>query len=303
MSDRPVTATNKRDRSPPTKDEGRDRGNGEGDETTQSTSNNTNIIDVRQFCTVSVPDFTPLGGSRPDAAVVACVAVWEQEEEEAKEDVILPPDVLDTALAMLCAPLIVRHAGDLRGREAHFQCHTATVRMHTTDEDAEDGLRRMSADMPRGGLSVTVVLGETVTELRDSFMLGINDGGPFLAGKFKALGRIDLRWTSLRKIGSNFLCGCESLTTVTLPPSLTEVGNCFLAYCDSLQRVDMGHTALHTVGELFAGYCFRLTTLVLPDTVTRARVGIYFLHGCNPVEVTRRSTAVQAAVSEHNTCG
>ena len=50
---------------------------------------------VSRFCTACVPDFTPLGGSRPDAAVVACVAVWK-EEEEAEEDVVLPPDVLDT---------------------------------------------------------------------------------------------------------------------------------------------------------------------------------------------------------------
>ena len=72
--------------------------------TTKSNSN-TMIIELPSFCTVSVPEFTPLGGSRPDAAVLACTAVWmEGEEEEEKKDAILPPDVLDTALAMLCAP-------------------------------------------------------------------------------------------------------------------------------------------------------------------------------------------------------
>ena len=59
-------------------------------------TNTNNIINLHHFCPMEVPDFTPLGGSRPDAAVVACVAVWEEEAPEVKEDVILPRDVLDT---------------------------------------------------------------------------------------------------------------------------------------------------------------------------------------------------------------
>ena len=80
------------------------------------------------------------------------MAVWEEEEKDAEKDVILPPDVLDVALAMLCAPLTVRHVGDLRGREAHFNCPTATVRLHTTDYYVEEALRRMTANMPRGAV-------------------------------------------------------------------------------------------------------------------------------------------------------
>ena len=169
---------------------------------------------------------------------MGCVAVWEQEEEEAKADVILPPDILDTALAMLCAPLIIRHAEDLRGREAHFQCPTATVRMHTMDAEVEEALRRMTADMPGGGLSVTMKLEEAVTELRDSFMEGWKNGKGW-----KALGRLDLGRTTLRRIGNNF------------PPSLTEVGENFVRECRSLQRLDMGHTAVHTVGAYCAAHC------------------------------------------------
>ena len=75
-------------------------GNTETDGTTKATNSDT-IVNLHHFCRVNVPDFTPLGGSRPDAAVVACVAVWK--EEDVKEDVILPPDVLDTSLGC-CVP-------------------------------------------------------------------------------------------------------------------------------------------------------------------------------------------------------
>ena len=44
-----------------------------------------------------MPDFTSLGGCRPDAAVLGCAAMWLEEEEEAKKDAVPRPDVLDTA--------------------------------------------------------------------------------------------------------------------------------------------------------------------------------------------------------------
>ena len=115
------------------------------------------------------------------------------EEKDAKEDVILPPDVLDTSLAMLCAPLTVTHAKDLRGREAHFGCPAVTVRLRNTDVEVMEALKGISANTPGGGLSVTVLLDESVTELI-GFMGGCN-----------LFRRVDFRQTSLRKIGSFFL--------------------------------------------------------------------------------------------------
>ena len=272
-----------------------------------------NRIHLPKFCTLIAPEFTPLGGSQPDAAVVACAAVWmedekeeekrekeeekreekEEEEKEAKKDDVtplpLPPDVLDTALAMLCAPLIVTtHAGDLLGREAYFRCPTAVVHLRTLDTHVLKVLGKMSADMTWGGLSLIVSLEESITELpKDCF-------------KWIALGRLDLRQTSLQSLGGSFLACCFELTSVTFPPSLTEVGGGFLGACYNLQHVDMGHTALQKVGGGFANDCRNLTSVVLPDTVTE--VGQWFLVKCNHVvEVTSGSTAVQAAAAEHNT--
>ena len=294
----------KRARRPPTQNGGRKGGNEEKDEINENkmkqgesgkgnNATNTNTsIDVSQFCTVSVPDFTPLGGSRPDAAVVACVAVWEEEEKGAEADVILPPDVLDTALAMICAPLIVRHVGDLRGREAHFKSPAATIQLHTT-EKVEEELMRITANMPEGRLSVTIVLGEGVTQLKSEFMHGWLN-----RERWRVLRLADLRRTSLQTIGDEFLVHCPFLTTVTLPPTVTEVGDMFLWGCHHLQSVDMRHTALRKIGQHFAGECSRLTTVYLPDTVTE--VGRNFLFCSRRVEVISGSTAVQAAAAEHN---
>ena len=68
------------------------------------------------------------------------------------------------------AGLIVKHVEDLRGREAHFNCHAVTVRLHTTDYEVVDALWRMTSNMRKGALSVMVVLGEEVVELRNEFM-------------------------------------------------------------------------------------------------------------------------------------
>ena len=171
---------------------------------------------------------------------------------------------------------------------------TATVRLYTSNKNVEAVLMRMTANMPGGGLSVTVVLDNAITEMRCRFM----DGRRQDEQSWRALGRVDLRRTSLRRIGSHFLCGCDYLTTVNLPPSLTEVGHWYQAGCHRLQSVDMGHTALHAAGEWFASNCSRLTTVVLPDTVTK--VGSRFLYGSGRVEVTSGSTAVQAAAAELN---
>ena len=84
-----------------------------------------NPIDLPRFCTVTAPDFAPLGGSRPDRAVLACAAMWVYEGG-LPGDVILPPDVLDTALAALCAPVVITDRSDVRALNAHFH-YTATA--------------------------------------------------------------------------------------------------------------------------------------------------------------------------------
>ena len=296
-----------------------------------STSSNSSVTELPP-CKLSVPGFAPLGGSRPDAAVVACAAVGLYTGG-LPEGVVVAFDVLDTALAVLCAPLIITHVRDLRGREAHFGCPAASVRLRTTDEDVFQALERISVDIPEGGLSVFMSLEEWVIELPDHWMqmwpavgqvdLGrtslttIGDsflaysrnlavatlpptltgvGGGFLWGC--KIQHVDLSRTSLQRIGDSFLGECPNLTAVTLPPSLSEVGRGFLGGCNSIRHLDLQHTALNIIGPWFLANCSNLTSVVLPDTVTH--VGRGFLYQCGRVEVTSGSPPVEAAAVEHN---
>ena len=61
--------------------------------------------------------------------------------------------------------------------ELRFRSPTASVILHTCDEEVEAALRRMTVNMPGGGLSVTVVLVDSITDIRDPFMQRCRDGG------------------------------------------------------------------------------------------------------------------------------
>ena len=126
-------------------------------------------VDLQQFCIATVPDFTPLGGSRPDAAVVACTAVSLFTDGLIPRDVILPPDVLDTGLAFLCAPLIVTHPRDLLGQEAAFLSPAMCVRLRTIDADVLKGLRKLT-EHEACKLTVLMKLSNSVAALPDEFM-------------------------------------------------------------------------------------------------------------------------------------
>ena len=207
---------------------------------------------LQHFCTHAVPDFTPLGGSRPDSAVVACAAVSVFTGGLPK-DVILPWDVLDTALAALCSPLIVRNVSDLRAQEALFRCPAVTVRLRTTDADALECLKEMSCSSGRW-LSVTVELDKSVTALpidleeewkpTESYEWGNRQRVSCFLSDCKTLKTVDLRNTGLQRIGENFAHACPHLTTVALPDTLTEVRDNFVVRCESLNRLDLRHTGL-----------------------------------------------------------
>ena len=224
---------------------------------------------LEHFCINTVPDFTPLGGSRPDAAVVACAGV-SLYTDGLPGDVLLPPDVLDTTLGMLCAPLIVTHAGDLLGREAHFRCATLSIRLRTTDPGVLKGLRTISVGME--GLSAAFQLDESVTLLPNGVM---DEPWPSVTS-------VDLQRTYIRGMGDEWLTRCANLTSVTLPASLSEVGDDFLSACPQLQHVDIRHTRLPRVGCRFLRFCTTLTFLALPSSLTE--IGDDALWSCRLLE-------------------
>ena len=283
-------------------------------------------VDLRQFCTVKVPDFTPLGGNRPDTAVMACVAV-SLYTDGLPGDVVVAPDVVDTALAMLCSPFIVQHADDLQGREAHFRFCAVSVRLQTIDENVLAGLKEISSKLS-GGISVAFQLDASVSALphlhlnkwvsfrrADLTRTSVKEIGPCLFHSCSSLTSvkmsrsltevgdefvkgcaglqcIDLQQTQLTRTGAQFLAKCSGLRSVVLPQSLTEFGDYFLAACDKLERIELQHTTIHTVSSGFASECYSLTTVTLPDTVTE--IGRYFLLECDSLQsIDLQNTALK----------
>ena len=290
-------------------------------------------IHTTAFCTDTVLDFAPLGGSRQDCAVVACTSLSMYIDGLA-QDVILPTDILDTALAALCAPLIITQVCDLQERETLFRSPAVSVRLQSIDRESELRLCQISADTQR--LSVTFQLDESETKLPNTFMREWNSlvrvdlrrtsvqcighrtfdycrnlisvefpvnlttvGHSFLCGCEK-IEHIDLRQTSVQTVGPSFLDSCISLTAVEMPTSLIEVSYDFLANCSKLERIDLQNTALQKIGSGFALCCRKLTMVVLPESVSeldRRR----FLYRCGHVNVVSEATVVKAAAAEQET--
>ena len=78
-------------------------------------------------------------------------------------------------------------------------------------------------------------------------------------------------------IGNNFLYGCPSLDSITLPETLESVGEGFLAYCTSLASLTLPG-GLTGIGDGFLSDCESLASVTLPGDVTS--VGHGFLYGC-----------------------
>ena len=79
------------------------------------------------------------------------------------------------------------------------------------------------------------------------------------------------------RIGNNFLYGCPSLDSITLPETLESVGEGFLAYCTSLASLTLPG-GLTGIGDGFLSDCESLASVTLPGDVPS--VGHGFLYGC-----------------------
>ena len=371
-------------------------------------------MDLPRFCTECVPDFAPLGGSRPDWAVLACAAM-SVYEGGLPEGVIIPPDVLDTGLAALCAPVVITDLGTLQDRERHLhytavplrqqvlcvamsmialyeapatppvpgianfralsaqylniltlcqnmmnnlsaalscrwlthpsgfrsadehcQCVAVPIRLRTLDAEVHERLCEVSADTC--GLSVTVQLDESVTELpgellqfkyvdlRQTAIRRVNTpvGSTIFRRRVRAVElpatlteigdhilreaqvrQLDLRHTSLQRIGNYCFFNCESLTSLELPECLTAVGDRFLSNCPKLERIDLRHTAIAEIGSGFVIGCAfmqivgtdvpvtnALKSVQLPDCVTKVKD--CFAASCPQLEmIDLRNTALR----------
>ncbi len=99
----------------------------------------------------------------------------------------------------------------------------------------------------------------------------------FSSGFKTNLTELNLKNIEIREIPDNFLARNENLISLTLPNTLSQVGNTFLYYCDGLRSLTLPNT-LSQVGDSFLNGYRGLTSLELPNTLSQ--VGNDFLQDC-----------------------
>jgi hypothetical protein len=72
---------------------------------------------------------------------------------------------------------------------------------------------------------------------------------------------------SVTRIGHQAFQGCTSLTSITIPDSVTRIGDLAFWYCTSLTSITIPNSVTMIEGQLFAS-CTNLTSITIPESVT-----------------------------------
>lgn len=88
---------------------------------------------------------------------------------------------------------------------------------------------------------------------------------------------------SVTSIGNFAFQSCESLTRVTIPNSVTSIGSDAFAYCGSLTNVTIG-SGITTIGDYGFQACTSLVSVTIPNTVTSIGIGAF--NSCGLTSVT-----------------
>ena len=83
---------------------------------------------------------------------------------------------------------------------------------------------------------------------------------------------------SVTSIGDYAFHGCSSLTSVTIGNSVTSIGDYAFAYCSILTSVTIGNSVT-SIGDYAFAYCSILTSVTIPNSVTS--IGGYAFYNCS----------------------
>ena len=81
----------------------------------------------------------------------------------------------------------------------------------------------------------------------------------------------------LKVIGNNALGCCESLTSINIPNSVTNIGDCAFMYCKSLTNINIPNSVTN-IGDSAFWDCRSLTNINIPNGVTN--IGDYAFYDC-----------------------
>ncbi len=79
---------------------------------------------------------------------------------------------------------------------------------------------------------------------------------------------------SVTSIGECAFYECERLTSVTIPDSVTSIGECTFASCERLTSVTIPDSVT-SIGKRAFEYCYSLTSITIPDSVTSIGAGAF----------------------------
>ena len=92
-----------------------------------------------------------------------------------------------------------------------------------------------------------------------------------------------------KKICANAFCGCESLHSVTIPNSVTNIGDGAFRWCNSLQSITIPNSVT-SIGDYAFWLCKSLKSVTIPNSVTSIGDGAFIL--CESLQSVTISNSV-----------
>ena len=93
---------------------------------------------------------------------------------------------------------------------------------------------------------------------------------------------------SVTEIGNSAFSGCENLTSVTIPNSVTEIGDWAFSYCYNLTSLTIP-SSVKWIGKEAFSKCYKLSSVTLPaefaDDVEIERI----FYGCEHLRIIRNN--------------